>query len=140
MARRRGVHQDPAPMPLRLLIAAGVALTLADASIVTLALPPMLIDLDTTVEGVAAVIGVYTLVLAAGLPLAAWLRGRVGDRALGAAGFALFAVASALCALPDALGGMLALRAVQAAGAAAGLVAAFAFLGGGRLWIAAAVF
>jgi hypothetical protein len=127
-------------MPLRLLIAAGVALALADASIVTLALPPMLVELDTTVEGVAAVIGVYTLVLAGGLPVAAWLRERTGDRALGAAGFALFATASALCALPDALGGLLALRAAQAAGAAAGLVAAFALLGGGRLWVAAAIF
>ena len=127
-------------MPLRLLIAVGVALALADASIVTLALPPMLLDLDTTVEGVAAVIGVYTLVLAALLPVAAALRRRAGDRALGVAGFALFAVASALCALPDALGGVLALRAVQAAGAAAALVAGFAFLGGGRLWAAAAVF
>ena len=134
------MEHHSAPLPLRLLIAAGVALALADASIVTLALPPMLLDLDTTVEGVAAVIGVYTAVLALGLPLAAWLRGRLGDRLLGAGGFAVFAVASALCALPDALGGMLALRAVQAAGAAAALVAGFAFLGGGRLWAAAAVF
>ena len=117
-------------MVLRLLIAAGVALALADASIVTLALPPMLVELDTTVEGVAAVIGVYTAVLALGLPLAAWLRRRVGDRLLGTAGFAAFAVASALCALPDALGGMLVLRGAQAAGAAAALVAAFALLGG----------
>ena len=36
--------------------------------------------------------------LALGLPLAAWLRGRLGDRLLGAGGFAVFAVASALCA------------------------------------------
>ena len=71
----------------RLLIAVGVALALADASVVTLALPPMLVDLDTTVEGVAAVIGVYTLVLAALLPWPAWLRRRVADAVLGAAGF-----------------------------------------------------
>ena len=75
----------------RVLIAIGVGLALADASVVTLALPPMLLDLDTTVEGVAAVIGVYTLVLAAALPGAAWLRRRVDDRTLGAAGLALFA-------------------------------------------------
>ena len=35
---------------LRALIAVGVALALADASVVTLALPPMLDDLDTTVD------------------------------------------------------------------------------------------
>ena len=40
-------------------VAAG--LVLADASIVTLALPELLGELDTTVEGVAAVIAVYTL-------------------------------------------------------------------------------
>src|SRR5215216_4847101 len=125
---------------LRVLIAIGVGLALADASVVTLALPPMLVDLDTTVEGVAAVLGVYTLVLAAALPGAAWLRGRVPDRVLGVAGFGLFAVAGALCATPDAIGSMLAFRAVQAIGAAAAIVAGFAFLRGHRLWTAAAVF
>jgi len=125
---------------LRLLLAIGVGLALADASVVTLALPPMLVDLDSTVEGVAAVIGVYTLALAVVLPLAARLRRRVSDRALGTAGFTVFAIAGALCALPDSTGPLLALRAVQAIGAAAALVAGFAFLRGDRLWIAAAVF
>ena len=113
---------------LRVLIAAGVALALADASVVTLALPEMLVDLDTTVEGVAAVIGVYTLVLAAALPGAAWLHGRISDRTLGVGGFGLFAVAGALCATPDAIGPMLAFRGVQAIGAAGALAAGFAYL------------
>jgi MFS family permease len=128
-------------MPIiRALLAIGVALALADASVVTLALPPMLDDLDTTVEGVAAVIGVYTLVLAALLPVAAWLRKYVSDAALGAAGFGVFALAGALCSLPEDLTGMLAFRALQAAGAAAALVAGFALLRGGRVWAIAAVF
>ena len=125
---------------LRVLIAIGAGLALADASVVTLALPPMLGDLGTSVEGVAAVIGVYTVVLAAALPGAAWLRRRIGDRRLGAAGLALFAVAGALAATPDSLAPMLAFRGLQAVGGAAALVAAFAVLGGGRLWTAAAVF
>src|SRR5918995_3819108 len=135
---------------LRVLIATGVALALADASVVTLALPEILVELDTTVEGVAAVIGVYTLVLAATLPGAAWLQGRIADRTLGVAGFGLFAVAGALCATPEAIGPMLAFRAVQAVGAAGALVAGFAYLRvaaddagwvhGGRLWTIAAVF
>ncbi len=124
----------------RLLIAAGVALALADASVVTLALPPLLVDLDTTVEGVAAVLGVYTLVLAALLPAAAWLRRRTPDRLLGAGGFVVFALAGALASTPDELGAMLAFRALQAAGAAAALVAGFALLRGGRTWTTAAVF
>ena len=125
---------------IRALIAIGAALALADASVVTLALPPMLDDLDTTVEGVAAVIGVYTLVLAALLPAASRLRRWIPDAALGAGGFAVFALAGALCSLPDDLAAMLAFRALQAAGAAAALVAAFALLGGGRLWVIAALF
>ena len=36
------------------------ALVFADATIVTLALPNLLVDLHTTVYGVAAVLGVYT--------------------------------------------------------------------------------
>ena len=125
---------------IRSLIAVGVALALADASVVALALPPMLDDLDTTVEGVAAVIGVYTLVLAALLPVASLLRRRIPDATLGAAGFGLFALAGALCSVPDDLASMLVFRALQAAGAAAALVAGFALLKGGRLWATAAVF
>jgi Major Facilitator Superfamily len=125
---------------LRVLIAVGVGLALADASVVTLALPAILVDLDTTVEGVAAVIGVYTLVLAALLPAAARLRRRTSDAVLGATGFGVFALAGMLASLPDELAPLLAFRALQAAGAAAGLVAGFAFLRASRLWTTAAVF
>ena len=68
------------------------------------------------------------------------MRRRAGDAVPGAAGFGVFALAGALCSLPDDLAGMLAFRALQAAGAALALVAAFALLGGGRLWTTAAVF
>jgi MFS family permease len=120
-------------------VALGTGLALADASVVVLALPPMLIDLDTTLEGLAAVIAVYTAVLAAALPFAARLLRRAGERRVGAAGFTLFAVAGALCAVPGSLAPLLVLRALQAAGAAAALVAAFTVLRGGRLWVIAAV-
>src|SRR5207253_9359364 len=56
-----------APPRRRLLLAVAAGLALADASIVTLALPRLLSELHATVEGVAAVIGVYTVVLAAAL-------------------------------------------------------------------------
>jgi hypothetical protein len=132
-------------MLTRILIAIGVALALADASVVTLALPPILIELDTTVEGVAAVLGVYTLVLAAGLPAAEWLRRRTGSARLGVIGFVVFALAGLGCGAVDSLAPLLVLRAVQALGAAAGLVSGFALLTSGeagreRLWTAAAIF
>lgn len=130
--------------PRHWLVIAAAGLVLADASIVTLALPELLTALDTTVEGVAAVIAVYTLVLALALLPAERLMRRVGASTLGAAGFVLFGLASAVCAGADALAPLLVARGVQALGGAAGLVAAFALIDGGgragrRHWLGAAV-
>src|SRR4051794_2317096 len=123
-----------------LLLAAGLAL--ADASVVTLALPPIIDELDASVEGAAAVLGCYTLVLAIALPLVARLR--TGPRVVGAAGGALFAAASLGCGLSGSLAPLLLWRCLQAAGAAAVLVAAFSLLDAGgsgrRAWNAAAIF
>src|SRR4029450_1641398 len=84
-----------------LAFAAGIAL--ADASIVTLGLPSILVELDATVEGVALVLGVYTAVLALTLAPAAILVRRVGAARVGAAGLALFALASLGCGASDSL-------------------------------------
>jgi MFS family permease len=130
----------------RISIALAAGIALADASIVTLGLPSILVELDATVEGVALVLGVYTAVLAIALLPAAYLCRRYGDAPVGAAGFALFLAASLGCGASDSLGLLLALRGVQALGGAAGLVAAFALLDGGnpgagrRMWVAASVF
>jgi predicted MFS family arabinose efflux permease len=126
-----------------LAIAAGVAL--ADASIVTLALPDILHELNTTIEGVAAVIGLYTLVVAVALLPLERVASRGSVRLVGACGFALLAVASAVCAAADSLPLLLAARAAQAFGGAAGLATVFELLGGARgrgrgLWLSAAVF
>jgi predicted MFS family arabinose efflux permease len=125
-----------------LAIAAGLGL--ADASIVTLALPDILRELDTTVEGVAAVIGVYTVVLAIALVPFERAASGFSVRVIGAGGFALFALASAACAGADDLTGLLVARCAQALGAAAGLATVFDLLGGAgrgrRLWLGAAVF
>ena len=129
---------------LALALVAGIAL--ADASIVTLGLPSILIELDATVEGVALVLGVYTAVLALTLLPAARLARRIGAARIGAAGITLFALASLACGLSDSLGLLLVLRAVQAIGGAGALLASFELLDGGspgsgrRLWVAASVF
>jgi hypothetical protein len=130
----------------RAFIAVAAGIALADASIVTLGLPSILVELDATVEGVALVLGVYTAVLAVALLPAVWLCRRFGDARVGAAGFALFLAASLGCGASNSLGLLLVLRGVQALGGAAGLVAAFALLDGGRpgpgrrMWVAASVF
>ena len=95
-------------------------------------------------EGVAAVIGVYTVVLAVALVPFERAASALSVRAIGAGGFALFAVASAACAGADDLTGLLVARCAQAVGAAAGLATVFDLLGGAgpgrRLWLGAAVF
>jgi hypothetical protein len=125
-----------------LLLAAGLAL--ADASVVTLALPPIIDELDASVEGAAAVLGSYTLVLGLALPVAARVRPEIGSHALGTGGGLVFAAASLGCGLAGSLGMLLALRGVQAVGAAAVLIAAFALLDAGgagrRAWTSAAIF
>ena len=130
----------------RIAVAVAAGIALADASIVTLGLPSILVELDATVEGVALVLGVYTAVLAIALLPAAWLARRFGDAHLGAAGMALFALASVGCGAVDSLVPLLILRGVQAVGAAGALVAAFELLDGStagpgrRMWVAASVF
>jgi predicted MFS family arabinose efflux permease len=129
------------------LLAVAAGLALADASIVTLALPQLLAELDTTVEGVASILGVYTVVLAATLLPAERLQRVYGAPRTGAAGLALFAIASLAAGASNSLEMLLTARAVQAVGGAAALVAAFALLEPGgaagvrgrRLWLGAAV-
>jgi MFS family permease len=123
---------------------AGVAfLALADTAIVALALPPILRELDTDVAGVAAVLGVYAVVLAVALPAAEWLWRQVGTRATGVSGVALFASGSLACGFADSLDVLLIARGVQAAGGAGLLVSAYALLSGEeaepRLWRFAAL-
>ena len=142
--------------PRSVLLAVAAGLALADASIVTLALPELLVDLDTSVEGVAAVIGVYTVVLAAALLPVERVARRVGAPRVGAAGFLVFAIASIACAGADTLTALLVARGLQAASGAAALIATFTLLNGPgagrpgaadattpegarRLWLAAAV-
>ena len=119
-------------------------MALADASVVTLALPELIVELETTVEGVAAVLAVYTAVLAGALIPTERLRRQVGSGRLGAAGFIVFAAAGLGCGLAGSLAALLLLRGLQALGAAAGLVCGFDFLTSGergreRLWTSAAV-
>jgi len=105
-----------------------------------LALPPIIAELDASIEQAAAVLGVYTLVLAVALPVAA----RVRHGALAAAGALAFAAASLGCGLADSIGALLALRGAQAIGGAALLAGAFALLDAGgagrRAWTATAIF
>ena len=107
----------------RAFVAIAAALALADASIVALALPPILVEFDTTITGVAAIVGVYALVLALALigAAAAWALGDARVRGW----------PRSRCAVAPNLWLLLVFRAVQGVGAAAALLTAFEVLHAG---------
>jgi MFS family permease len=112
------------------------ALVFADATIVTLALPNLLVDLDTTVYGVAAVLGVYTAALG-GTALVVWVvDAAFVDARVATIALCAFSFASVGCSLADRLDVLLVARAVQGAAGAVILAAAGAAVASrsGRAW------
>ena len=95
-----------------LLLALTVGLVLADSSVVTLALPAILRELDTTVNGVAWVLIAFNLALALfALGGARLARGRA--RAAFAISVALFVLTCLACAAAPSLEVLVAARAAQ---------------------------
>jgi predicted MFS family arabinose efflux permease len=127
----------------RALVAVGVGLVLADGSIVSLALPRILVDLHTSVVGLAAILFVYMAVLAVAALVTAQIGGRRDARHLASCGFALVAVAGVVCASAQSLDVMLVGRAVGAAGGGVCAVSSFELLEGSgrgaRAWLLASV-
>ncbi len=108
--------------------ALAVAVVLADSSIVTLGLPAVVRDFDTSVAAVSWVLISFNLVLAlAALPAAGQVRA-AGTSRMWRLGIAAFAGASLACALAPGLGVLLAARCVQALGGAAVVSAALELL------------
>ncbi len=104
------------------LLALTVGFVLADSAIVTLALPEILRRLGGTVPQVAWVLIAFNLVLALVVVPAAWVCSRRDPAPLCAAGIAVFAGASAACALAGSMPVLIAARCVQALGGAFALV------------------
>lgn len=104
------------------LLAVTVALVLADSAVVTLALPDILEHLDATVTEVAWVLIVFNLVLGLGAVPVAMVFGRSQPRVFSAVGIAVFAGASAWCALAGSIDVLIAARCAQALGGALALV------------------
>jgi MFS family permease len=104
------------------LLAVTVALVLADSAVVTLALPDILRHLDASVGQVAWVLIAFNLVLGLGAVPAALGLGRARPRVVSAAGIAVFAGASAWCAVAGSIDVLVAARCVQAIGGAFALL------------------
>ena len=128
------------------LVGLAVGLALADSSIVTLALPDILRELDVGVATVAWVLTSFNLALAlAALPAALIARRR--PSAAFTTGTIAFALASLACGLAPSFGVLVGARVVQAVGAALLVTAALELLSettgsdarAARVWVAAGI-
>ena len=96
----------------------GSLMAALDTLVVAAALSTIHLDLGASVEQLEWTVNAYNLAFAVLLMPAAALGDRFGRRRLFAGGLALFALASAACALAPEVGWLIAARAVQGAGAA----------------------
>jgi len=123
---------DGLPLPRRwvaiLAISFGTALLVLDGAIPTVALPTIARDLGVSNSVVTNVVTIYQLVLVMVLLPFASLGDRVGHRTLYQWGQVLFMVSSGLCLLAANLPVLLALRSLQAVGAAMALSVSAAML------------
>lgn len=116
------LHHPGLPVPQRYqamaVIILGIAISVLDGTVVNLALPAVVHDLESTAAHAVWVVNAYQLAtLALLLPLAN-LGDRVGYRRVYLWGVVVFTVASLLCSLSPSLPALAVARAVQGAGAA----------------------
>ncbi len=104
------------------LLAVTVALVLADSAVVTLALPDILRHLDASVGQVAWVLIAFNIVLGLAAVPTAMSFSQAQPRILSAIGIAIFAGASAWCAVAGSIDVLIAARCVQALGGAFALI------------------
>jgi MFS family permease len=109
-------------------VSLSVGLVLADSSVAVLALPAIYRELDVDLGNLHWVLTTFNLVLALVAIPAARIARRAGAVRTFAVGLAVFALASAGCALAPTFGVLLAFRGVQAVGGAAAVVAALELL------------
>jgi predicted MFS family arabinose efflux permease len=114
--------------PMRVAaICLAVGLVLADSSVAVLALPAIYRELDVALGDLHWVLTAFNIALAvAAVPVASLVRRGAGTTFV--AGLVLFGLASLGCALAPGFGALVGLRAVQAIGGAAVVVAALALL------------
>jgi MFS family permease len=118
-----------------LIWAATVGLVLADSSVVTLALPEMLREFETTVLGISWVLTAFNLVLALAVLPATWLAvrpGASGAAAVWAGGVVGFSIASLTCALAPTVAVLIAGRCAQAVAGACTIAGAIELLARNR--------
>jgi EmrB/QacA subfamily drug resistance transporter len=132
-AHGQAVAERPAPAHPRLILVTTIlasSLSFIDGSVVNVGLPALAKDLHGGAADLQWVINGYLLPLSALLLLGGALGDRFGRQRLLVIGVALFAFASAGCALSPNLSCLLVARAVQGVGAALLMPNSLAILGG----------
>ncbi len=100
-------------------VAVGTVMATLDGSIVNVALPTLRRELHASYAGVEWIVAGYLLVISALLLSAGRLGDLLGHRRVYSGGLLVFTLGSALCGTANALGALVAARALQALGAAA---------------------
>jgi MFS transporter, DHA2 family, methylenomycin A resistance protein len=111
-----------------LAVCLGFFIIQLDVTIVNVALPTIQRDIGGTVAGLQWIVDGYTLALASLMLTAGSVADRVGARRIFVIGIAVFATASACCALAPDLGMLIAARVVQGLGASALLPCSLALI------------
>jgi MFS family permease len=107
----------------------GSGMAFLDSTVMNVALPAVQADLEVSARDVQWVFGAFALVLAAFLLVGGSFGDRYGRRRVFVLGAAIFAVASAWCALAPGPGQLIVARAVQGAGGALLVPASLAIVG-----------
>jgi EmrB/QacA subfamily drug resistance transporter len=100
-------------------LAPGIVLTLADSTVMSVAVPLIIRRLDSSVISVSWVMNGYNLVLTVLFLTMGRLADRYGHKQVFVLGLGLFTVASFFCARAGSIDALIAFRVVQAVGAAA---------------------
>ena len=116
------------PWLVVLALAPGIFLTLADATVMSVAVPLIIRRLESTVISVSWVMNGYNLVLTVLFLTMGRLADRYGHKQLFVLGLAVFTGASFFCARATSIDALIAWRVVQAVGAAAVVPTALALL------------
>jgi EmrB/QacA subfamily drug resistance transporter len=106
------------PWAILITLSLGFFMTLLDLTIVNIAIPSMITDLDASLDEILWIVNAYVLVLAVLLITAGRLGDLRGQRTLFVAGVVVFTLASLACGLSPNPTLLIAFRAVQGAGAA----------------------
>jgi EmrB/QacA subfamily drug resistance transporter len=110
--------QDVRPWPALWALVIGFFMILVDSTIVSIATPAIMTDLDTDVTSVVWVTSAYLLAYAVPLLIAGRLGDRIGPRTLYLAGLVVFTLASVWCGFTGSIGMLITARVFQGLGAA----------------------